>query len=442
MCRIQQIAGFFLAFFVLFNICFSQTIIKTDVPQTQSEVSEILGVPIEKLEPFITWHTNFPDANLYWVYKNSSKNLIENNYFVEDDIYGGIALIPSVNDPLINKQWNLEKINWIYTPHLYLPISVGILDTGISPNHRDLTGHILDTSYSIYISGFPVDDCWGHGTHVSGIMGALTNNYTGIAGVNDEIRFLAVQVLLGCAGPLGGVAQGLIYAVDHNVEVVNISLQYSGTLQVFNDAVEYAKNNNVIVIAASGNFYSNQLAYPARHPYIISVGATDIEDKRADFSNYGPDLEFVAPGVNVLSTIFYKSGNDPKNTGNGYDIKSGTSMAAPHVVGMVALIRNLRPDFTREQVTNILIYSCRDLGPIGKDEEYGWGMPQYSMILEYLPLCPADLNHDSYVDIVDWEVFMNHYIRPDNKADINFDGIIDMLDVIQFVDYFNQGCSK
>jgi thermitase len=174
-----------------------------------------------------------------------------------------------------------------------------------------------------------VDDVYGHGTHVAGIAAAMTNNGIGVAGLGYSSTIMNVKVLNDDGmGAYSWLASGIIWAVDNGAKIINMSLGGSSSSSTLEDAVNYAWNNGVVVVASAGNSASTAPSYPAYYNNCIAVAATDANDALASFSNYGKWVDVAAPGMTIDSTW-----ND-----GGYGCMSGTSMASPHVAGLAALV--------------------------------------------------------------------------------------------------------
>jgi hypothetical protein len=228
-------------------------------------------------------------------------------------------------------------------------------------NHQDLKDKCVAGYNYVDRTSDPMDD-HGHGTHVAGIAAALGNNSTGVAGVDWKARIMPIKVLdAQGSGYDSDVAAGIRYAADHGAEVINMSLgspDYSYTLT---DAVNYAFNKGVTIVAASGN-ESSSVGYPAACDHVIAVGALESSDALAYFSNRGPAQDLTAPGVSILSTI-----------PGGYGKMSGTSMASPVVAGCASLVLAAHPGYSPSQVEQALKEGASDLGSAGFDNDYGYG---------------------------------------------------------------------
>jgi thermitase len=243
---------------------------------------------------------------------------------------------------------------------------VGIVDTGILSTHEDLAGKTADCGQSVggaVSSGACLDDN-GHGTHVAGTIAGIANNGRGVAGVAFNSPLSICKAL---SGPLGqgttaDVASCITWLTDRGVRVISMSLG-GGAATTLQNAVRYAAQRNVVLVAAAGNDGNATLNYPAAYAEVVSVAATDSRDVRASFSNANADVEIAAPGVAVVST--YNDG--------GYRSLSGTSMATPHVAGVTAVIRTRNPAFSAAQARSKLDASVDDKGAAGRDTSYGFG---------------------------------------------------------------------
>ena len=251
------------------------------------------------------------------------------------------------------------------------PVKVGIIDTGISNNHPDLSANVKGGVNTINSRKSWNDDN-GHGSHVAGIVAAL-NNTTGVVGVGPKADLYAIKVLNAAgSGYLSDVIEGIQWAVANRMQVVNMSLGTDSDIQSFHDAVIAAKNADVVVVAAAGNS-GGSVIFPAAFPEAIAVSATDQNNIIASWSSRGPEVDLAAPGVSIYST--YK--------GTGYATLSGTSMAAPHVAGSAALVLNTpvgaydvnaNGKWDPDEVQKRLQDRAVDLGDTGFDGLYGWGL--------------------------------------------------------------------
>ncbi|MEW9669168.1 S8 family peptidase [Ammoniphilus sp. 3BR4] len=229
-------------------------------------------------------------------------------------------------------------------------VKVGIIDTGINGRHPDLRDNVKGGINTVDSSS-PFVDRNGHGTHVAGTVAAV-NNQIGVVGVSPKAQLYALKAFddEGSA-TLTDIAQAIDWAIDNNIRILNMSFGSRQTSQVLHHAIKAAFKKGVIMIASAGNS-SESLDYPARHPEVLAIGAVDKRGKVPPFSNFGSTLNYVAPGVDILSTW-------PQSP--YYNTLSGTSMATPHVSGIVALLLSKAPQLTPSQVKRILDRSAQKL---------------------------------------------------------------------------------
>ena len=255
--------------------------------------------------------------------------------YAEPDYVARAFFEPS--DPGFENQWGPIKIQapeaWDLTEGSS-EVRIAICDTGIDQNHEDLTGKIVANKN--FTSSRSVDDKFGHGTHVAGIAAAVTDNGRGIAGVGFNSRLMNVKVLGDDgSGYYSWVVKGITWAANNGAKVINLSLGGavgSGTLL---SAINYAWGKGCVIVTAAGNDGSGNPSYPAYYDNCIAVAATDSTDGKASFSNHGFWVDVAAPGVDIYSTL----PNHKHQLGQrNYGILSGTSMAAPHVAGVAALV--------------------------------------------------------------------------------------------------------
>jgi len=225
--------------------------------------------------------------------------------------------------------------------------AVAVLDTGINLTHEDLQSKIMDKEdFSGSSSG--VEDMYGHGTHVAGIVAALTDNDPendgtgiGVAGTGFNSSLMAGKVCNdsgSCA--YSWVANGITWAADNGAKVVNMSLGGPRKSKTLERAVNYAWDGGAVLVAAAGNSNNPSPTYPAKYKNVISVAATDEDDNKASFSSYGDWVDVAAPGVNIYSTFPNHDFvlRDKYGRSYNYDYGSGTSMSTPIVAGIAGLV--------------------------------------------------------------------------------------------------------
>ncbi len=323
-------------------------------------------------------------------------------------------LLDVPNDRYFTNQWGFTAIQtdkaWGRTKGS-TSLRVAIIDSGIDKNHPDLAGHV-EKSKPIMQGCFNNGDSNGHGTHVAGVIGAMTNNTEGIAGINWDVTLLGYCVVApNGTGSSTAVAQGIRNAVDDGAKVINMSLggpAFPNQDLELTNALEYAASKDVVIVAAAGNcgkyppgeYTDSSMAQcywggnadkylPASSPHAISVAGTGPQNERAAYSNYGSTVDIAAPGGNpsggsstclsngsncIVSTWSRTTSCPTTGFGSGYCAIAGTSMAAPHVTGLAALIRAAKPSLNRAEVQALLQDTALDLGTSGRDDGFAYGL--------------------------------------------------------------------
>jgi len=318
------------------------------------------------------------------------------------------------NDPLLGQQYGLDRVNagaaWANTAGSENVI-VAVVDSGVHSSHEDLRDRLV-TGYDAYNSrkGLNYSDpsrlsyipsekfaSFGHGTHCAGIIAGSANNQRGIAGVAPNVKIMPVKVfpsiLKSITSPeerermqnpetmTSVVAEGIVWATEHGADVINLSLGFNEPSKSLELAVNYATQKNVVVVVASGNerHQGNPLNYLSAAPGAIAVGATDKNDQITFFSNAGQHVSVSAPGFDILSTMPTFLG-----IGKEYQLMSGTSMAAPHVAGVAALLKSVDKSASPAEIKQIMEQSADDLGAPGLDELYGHGRVNAGQAVELM----------------------------------------------------------
>lgn len=281
------------------------------------------------------------------------------------------------DDPLWNSQWGPQKVGADYAWNITVgsnSVLVAVIDTGIDYTHPDIAPNYAPLGYNWVSNDSDPKDDFGHGTHCAGIIAAVLNNGVGIAGL-AQVRIMSEKVLDSEGGGwTDWLASGIGHAVDQGANVLSISLGGYGDSEIVHDAIKYAYSKGVLVVAAAGNSNSDVKPYPAGYDEVVAVAATDQNDNKAYFSNWGDWIELAAPGVNILSTMptYHVTMNDMGYSMN-YAYMSGTSMACPHVAGVAALVWSQYANRTRDWLRTWLRFTADDLGDPGFDEYYGYG---------------------------------------------------------------------
>ncbi len=299
------------------------------------------------------------------------------------------------------------------------PVIVGVVDGGVFL-HEELAGRVLPGWNVLTQSPDTTDVCSSHGTHVSGIIAAKRNNGRGVAGMNDTALILPVRVFDStCFGEWTTISEGLVWAADHGARIINISIHGYDFEQVLEDAVNYCYDAGSLVVAIAGNGNQN-VAYPGKLDHALAVAATNNLDVRASFSNNGPEVEIAAPGQSIYSCTQTAS----------YGYKSGTSMAAPHVSGLAAILLGSAPWLGPDGLWSVIRDSADDVDAPGFDENTGWGRinaPAARLELA-ARLAAGDLDANGSVAAPDLAILLGAW-GSSGPGDLDGDGTVGPADV-------------
>lgn len=294
--------------------------------------------------------------------------------------YNGYIKTCTINDTY----WSSQQyhLNAIHVPEAWKitmgspSVRVAVIDRGIDFAHEDLglgsdgytnVSQTLGVNYTDTPNAhlYPIDN---HGTRVAGIIGAKTNNNKGIAGIAGGNHTQGALLISYCTSSSYHIRQAIYQAIDDGVKVINISLS-ANQMDALDIAIQYAYNHNVSVVCASGNNGTGSIDYPASHANTIAVGASNNSGARCYLSQYGNGLDMVAPGFSIYTTDLQ----------GDYFSAEGTSIAAPHVTGTIALMLSVNPTLTPSKIRSILQTTCTkvtgySLDASGWNEEVGYGM--------------------------------------------------------------------
>lgn len=322
----------------------------------------------------------------------------------------------SPNDTYYSYQWHFNKPSFIYLEDAWnieqggnSSVSIAILDTGVAyenysvPSYEqsevvgssynqapDLAGTVFSDPYDFVHNDTHPNDQNGHGTHVCGTVAQTTNNSLGVAGMAFNCTIIPVQVLnYQGSGSSFDLADGIDWARTHGADVMNMSLSSSSPMPTVEAAIEDAYNSDIVVVAATGNNGNSSINYPAKYSEVIAVGSVQYDATRSPYSNYGTGIELVAPGGNTsvdqngdgfadgVLQMTYEHCNDGTNladvTSFSFWFWQGTSMASPHVAGLVGLMISHGAGGV-EDIRTMLHGTATDLGSSGYDTEYGYGL--------------------------------------------------------------------
>lgn len=276
-----------------------------------------------------------------------------------------VRIAKAPNDPLLRNQQYLKQIRaeqaWdVATSNE--SVVIAIVDTGVDLDHPDLKDNLVPGVNLIQPDAPPQDDN-GHGTSVAGVIAAIADNDSGTAGLLWKTKIMPIKALESDGnGDEDKLGEGILYAVDHGAKIVVLSLGLNKYSPYMENIVRYAEDNGVVLVAASGN-EGNAVKYPAAYETVLAVGGVGTDNKPEALSNAGPELDVVAPWV-VFTTA----------RDGGYEYKDGTSMAAPQVAGVCALILSKYPDMKPVEVRNLIRQTAQNIGPKGWDKESGYGL--------------------------------------------------------------------
>lgn len=297
-------------------------------------------------------------------------------------------------DTYFDNQWALRDIGatdaWAKIGAASGSAIVAVLDTGVDYTHPDLQGtsgepRIIQGENFVkdkkdgskYSYNYGVMDDNGHGTFVAGIIAADCNNGIGIAGLAGDlnVQVLAVKVMNDDGeGNIFEISEGIRYAADRGADVINLSLGGEGYSQTMANAVKYAQDKGTLVVAAAGNDGKDgSNFYPAAYSDVLTVGALGQDEAIASFSNYGEELDLMAPGVQIYSTSIKKEALFGDQISGYYAQFNGTSFAAPYAAGVAALYKVIHSDASAEMTKEALLQTAVDLEDSGWDEKSGYG---------------------------------------------------------------------
>ena len=317
----------------------------------------------------------------------------------------------SPDDPYFERQWHMLAIQMpqAWDTSAGQRVLVAVVDTGVAYEDFERYRQAPDLKNTQFVPGYDfvnrdahANDDAGHGTHVAGTIAQSTNNGLGVAGVAYGATLMPVKVLDSRGqGSFDVLAQGIMYAADQGARVINLSLSGRSTSRLLGEAVAYAVSKGALLVAAAGNS-GGPVEYPAAYDSVLAVGAVDFQLNRARYSNFGPELDVVAPGGDVMAD--HNGDGQPDGilqqtfvrgdvANFGFYYLEGTSMAAPHVSGIAALLFAARPEATADQVRRAIEASCQDIGPAGRDDQYGLGLVQAANALNALSVLLPSPTH-------------------------------------------------
>lgn len=334
------------------------------------------------------------DSSVVLVDKESIKEIQKNPNIelIEPDI--NLELFGEGNPMNLSDQmtpWGIEKINAskVWNETTGKNVKIAVIDSGINKDHPDLESNIVGGISFIENANYWDDDL-GHGTSVAGVISAL-NNGIGVIGVAPESKLYSIKVIDASGGKLSNFIQGIQWAIDNDIDIIVMSLGISVDSPSLKRMVDEAYAQGIILVAASGK--EGQLYYPAKYSSVIAVGSVNENNELTNENGAGEELEFVAPGANIIST-----------SPEGYGSFDGTSMATPHVAGVIALIKEGSPYLSNNEIRARLQRNAIDLGESGKDNYFGYGIvdayPKTENLNATLQIIfPEELNNTDFIKV-------------------------------------------
>ncbi|MFD1848823.1 S8 family serine peptidase [Oceanobacillus bengalensis] len=288
---------------------------------------------------------------------------------------GEITKVTELDHTEEAERWNISSVGakkaWLegFTGK---GVNIAVIDTGIS-NHPDLkiAGGVSTVDYTSEWS-----DDNGHGTHIAGVIGAKNDGH-GVVGVAPGANLYSVKALnQNGEGQLEDVLRAIRWSIENNMDIINLSIGTGFESTLLEEAINEAYAEGILIVAASGNeSVPDSVVYPAKFENVIGVSAVDGRLNLTPFSSYGQEVEFTAPGFSIVSTFI----------DGAYGIANGTSQAAAHVTGMLALLKEKYPDMTNEELREMLVQHSQDIGDAGRDAYFGHGFISYDALDQDAP---------------------------------------------------------
>ncbi|MGA1825053.1 MAG: S8 family peptidase [bacterium] len=298
------------------------------------------------------------------------------------------------NDPYFIYQWNFSMIDtelaWDFS--IGSNVIVAVVDSGVAYANQGVYAQAPDLAGTLFVPGwdfvnedaFPDDDN-GHGTHITGTIAQTTNNFEGVAGIAHGAAIMPIKVLdADSSGLVSDIAEGIYFAVNNGAQIINMSFGTYTDSVTLQDAIDYAYLNGVSVICSAGNNATDIPHFPSSYPTCVCVTAVRYDQTRPFYANYGPDIDICAPGGDLVFDLNLDGQKDGivQQTHDGtnftvfnYALFQGSSCAAAHASGVAAMVLSVAPiPLTPDEVKATLENTSIDIGPVGWDEDSGWGL--------------------------------------------------------------------
>lgn len=357
--------------------------------------------------------------------KHKAVKNVEKNYYFELDSESSFT-IP--NDTYFSNQYGLELIEakraWSITKGSS-SVKVGVIDTGINRTNTDLTantGSVLSMNFTTQTSlGY-----W-HGTHVAGIIGANTNNSSGIAGVCWNVSLIDLRVSNASSVPYDNIVDAITYATEYDIPIINLSISSDTGKDTFYTAIS---NYDGLIIASAGNNGSSTLKYPAAYNFdnLLIVAATDSTDTLWEDSNYNSTgVDVAAPGVGIYSTHDI--------SGTTFEASSGTSFATPYVTGIAALMLSVNPNLTAVEIKEIIMETVDVVPALSGKCVSGGRVNAFNAVMAAGGFILGDIDCSGTVDSTDSRLAMRYAVGLETftklqmvLADMDANGCVDSSD--------------
>lgn len=366
--------------------------------------------------------------------------------------HGTASEIP--NDPQFPNAWGLHNVGqMVSTPCSTNPgtadvdldgpeawdlvavdpeLIVVVIDDGMQFDHPDLQAlPALGADFTGQGGGgWPVHQCDNHGTAVAGCIAATRGNSLGTCGIASGVRVASARIAIpsemcnSWTVNSTWVAAALQWSVEIGARITNTSWWFTES-SVIADAYASSAAAGLLHVASSGNLSSSSVTFPSSLPSVVSVGAIRSNGQRASFSNRGTDLEFAAPGFQI---VYLDRSGMAGNSSGDYGCASGTSFASPYVAGTAALMLSANPSLGAPQVRTLLKTATVDLGGVGWDADFGWGLPKASRAVRVAQR-PADLDRNGHVDATDLTLLLGLWGGVGPFGDLDGDGAIGPADL-------------
>lgn len=329
------------------------------------------------------------DAQLYQVDSLEAVEALGDRVLYAEPDYP-VTLFALPNDPHLSKQWGVNMLGADLVWDAGFDgkgVKIAVIDSGVNSMHEDFEGTSFERGKNMLNGSYDVTDTnkAGHGTFISGVLAAVRNNGKGIAGIVDGVTLVPLKCFgQGTETESSYVIASIYEAVDiFDCDVINMSMGMEGGSRSLKEAVEYATQKGVIIVAAVGNEGTTKLKYPAAYDSVVGVGAVDQNGELAPFSQRNSSVFVTAPGVDIVSL---------SNTGNSrYEMQGqGTSYAAPFVSAAAAILKQYRSSAGVEDFKQILRLSTKDAGAAGYDTSYGYGILDMNRFINEMKLYYKD----------------------------------------------------